>query len=86
MLDLSDLRDDDASVLALDNLEGMTLGPAGDGRQTLILVSDNNFGSSQITQLLALSITPVPEATSLAMLASGLAVVVVLVRRRRATA
>lgn len=44
-----------------DNVEGMTFGPPlPDGRQTLILVSDNNFNSAQITQfiLLALDLKP----------------------------
>jgi hypothetical protein len=48
LLDLGELG------LQLDNLEGMTLGPAlPDGRRPLILVSDDNFSSSQITQVLA---------------------------------
>jgi hypothetical protein len=39
--------------IRLDNLEGMTLGPRlPDGSQSLLLVSDNNFNSLQITQLL----------------------------------
>ncbi len=37
-----------------DNLEGMTLGPVlADGRQSLIVVSDNNFSPTQKTQFLA---------------------------------
>ncbi|WGF87791.1 phytase [Marinivivus vitaminiproducens] len=59
LLDLSDLG------LTLDNLEGMTLGPVlADGRQSLTLVSDDNFGafgpqSSQfITLALDLDDTP----------------------------
>jgi hypothetical protein len=40
-----------------DNLEGMTLGPVlPDGRQSLILVSDNNFNPGQITQFILLSL------------------------------
>lgn len=40
--------------LELDNLEGMTLGPAlPDGQRALVLVSDDNFSSSQLTQFLA---------------------------------
>jgi hypothetical protein len=83
LLDLSDLKNDDGSALALDNLEGMTLGPVVDGKQTLVLVSDNNFGSTQFTQFVALSISPVPEPLSAAMLAMGLAGVLVAARRRR---
>ena len=38
----------------LDNTEGITLGPMlPDGRQSVVLVSDDNFSSTQITQFLA---------------------------------
>lgn len=41
-----------------DNVEGMTFGPLlPDGRQTLVLVSDNNFNESQSTQFIALALT-----------------------------
>ncbi|TVQ07718.1 MAG: endonuclease/exonuclease/phosphatase, partial [Leptolyngbya sp. DLM2.Bin27] len=41
--------------LAVDNLEGMTLGPRlPDGSQSLIVVSDNNFEGDRATQLLLL--------------------------------
>lgn len=47
LLDLSTLG------FPLDNLEGMTLGPRlPDGTQSLILVSDNNFDETQVTQFL----------------------------------
>jgi len=40
-----------------DNLEGATFGPMlPDGRYSLILVSDNNFGSNQITQFIAYAV------------------------------
>ena len=40
-----------------DNLEGMTFGPTlPDGRVLLIVVSDNNFNPSQITQFIALAV------------------------------
>ncbi|MFM7579725.1 MAG: phytase, partial [Microcystaceae cyanobacterium] len=40
-----------------DNLEGMSLGPVlADGRQSLIVVSDNNFNSTQTTQVIALGL------------------------------
>lgn len=51
--------------LTPDNLEGMTLGPQlADGRQTLIVVSDNNFSGIQVTQFiaLALELNAVPAA------------------------
>lgn len=47
--------------IAIDNIEGMTFGPTlPDGRQTLVLVSDNNFSPGQFTQfiVLALDIQP----------------------------
>ena len=48
--------------IPIDNIEGMTFGPPlADGRQTLVIVSDNNFSPGQFTQfiVLALDIQPV---------------------------
>ncbi len=48
--------------IPIDNIEGMTFGPTlPDGRQSLVIVSDNNFSAGQFTQfvLLALDIEPV---------------------------
>ncbi|KQW43741.1 MULTISPECIES: esterase-like activity of phytase family protein [unclassified Roseateles] len=56
LLDLSSLKNDDGSVLALDNIEGISFGPMHEGKRTLILVSDNNFNPAQFTQFIALSI------------------------------
>ncbi len=51
------LFDLDALGLTLDNLEGLTLGPVlPDGRQTLLIVSDNNFSPTQVTQFLAFTV------------------------------
>ncbi|BCI54754.1 phytase [Mycolicibacterium litorale] len=48
--DLTDI----AALGRLDNIEGITLGPAlPDGRRALVLVSDDNFSPTQITQVLA---------------------------------
>ena len=47
--------------IPIDNIEGMTFGPPlPDGRQTLVIVSDNNFNAGQFTQfiVLALDIQP----------------------------
>ena len=47
-----------------DNIEGLAFGPKlADGTQSIILVSDNNFGSTQFTQILTLSADVVPTAT-----------------------
>lgn len=41
----------------LDNVEGLTFGPKlADGRQSVLLVSDNNFSGTQFTQLLTLGV------------------------------
>ena len=46
-----------------DNVEGMIFGPVlPDGRITLILVSDNNFSDSQITQFIALAVGLAPAS------------------------
>jgi hypothetical protein len=43
--------------IPIDNIEGMTFGPAlPDGRQALVIVSDNNFGAGQFTQFVVLAL------------------------------
>ena len=43
--------------IPIDNIEGMTFGPAlPDGRQTLVIVSDNNFSPGQFTQFIVLAL------------------------------
>lgn len=43
--------------IPIDNIEGMTFGqPLPDGRQTLIIVSDNNFAAGQFTQFIVLAL------------------------------
>ncbi len=45
------------TVRPLDNVEGITLGPRlPDGRQSLVLVSDDNFSLRQFTQFLAFAL------------------------------
>jgi hypothetical protein len=56
LLDLSELKNADGSPLAQGNIEGITLGPVFNDRRTLILVADNNFTRSQLTQFIALEI------------------------------
>lgn len=83
LLDLSALKNDDGSALALDNIEGLSFGPQFNGQQTLILVSDNNFSGTQFTQFVALSVAAVPESKTYALLLAGLGAVGWVVRRRR---
>jgi phosphodiesterase/alkaline phosphatase D-like protein len=41
----------------LDNVEGLTFGPKlADGRQSVLLVSDNNFSGTQFTQILTIGV------------------------------
>lgn len=48
----------------LDNIEGLAFGPKlADGRQSIVLVSDNNFSPNQFTQILTLSADVVPTVT-----------------------
>lgn len=43
--------------IPIDNIEGMTFGPSlPDGRQTLVIVSDNNFSLGQFTQFIVLAV------------------------------
>ncbi|PTR16282.1 hypothetical protein C8R31_102296 [Nitrosospira sp. Nsp2] len=58
LLDLSELKNDDGSALAQGNIEGITLGPIFNGKRTVILVADNNFSRSQLTQFIAFEISP----------------------------
>ena len=47
--------------IPIDNIEGMTFGPPlADGRQTLVIVSDNNFNATQFTQFIVLALAIVP--------------------------
>ncbi|MCB2406852.1 esterase-like activity of phytase family protein [Hymenobacter lucidus] len=46
-------------IARVDNLEGMTFGPKlANGHYSLIMVSDDNFGASQISQFLAFEVMP----------------------------
>lgn len=52
--DLSDVP----GLRRVDNVEGITLGPRlPDGRRSVLLVSDDNFSSTQTTQFLAFAAT-----------------------------
>ncbi|MBN3949673.1 MAG: phytase [Nostoc sp. NMS7] len=65
LLNLNDLNlpTDANHPTGVDNIEGITFGPKlADGRQSIVLVSDNNFGSTQYTQILTLGADLVPTA------------------------
>ena len=69
--------------LDLDKFQrSSTLGPRVNDKETLILVSDNNFNHAQFTQFVALQITPVPEPETNAMLFAGFLLVGEIIRRR----
>lgn len=59
--------------IPIDNIEGLTFGPTlADGRRSLVVVADNNFSSTQFTQVLAFGIKTkksVPEPSAVAGLA-----------------
>jgi phosphodiesterase/alkaline phosphatase D-like protein/predicted AlkP superfamily pyrophosphatase or phosphodiesterase len=69
VLDLDKLKlpnSDGNHPTGLDNVEGIAFGPKlADGRQSIVLVSDNNFGATQFTQVLALAADLTPKANSL---------------------
>jgi hypothetical protein len=45
-------------ITPIDNVEGITWGPVLDnGNRTLVLVSDNNFNDTQVTEFIALEVT-----------------------------
>jgi phosphodiesterase/alkaline phosphatase D-like protein len=53
LLNLDDLK----LSTGLDNVEGISFGPKlADGRQSIVLVSDNNFSPTQFTQVLTLGL------------------------------
>ncbi|QLE54225.1 phytase [Nostoc sp. TCL26-01] len=66
LLNLNDLNlpnSDGNHPTGLDNVEGLALGPKlADGRQSILLVSDNNFSQTQFTQILTLDAELVPTA------------------------
>jgi 3-phytase len=66
LLNLTDLNlptDANHPITGVDNIEGLAFGPKlADGRQSIVLVSDNNFSSAQYTQILTLGADLVPTA------------------------
>lgn len=90
LLDLGTLRNDDGSALVLDNVEGITWGADVDGKRTLVLVADNNFAATQVTQFIAIGVdgdllAPVPEPASAALMLLGIAGIAGIARIPRRT-
>ncbi len=58
ILDLDSLKlpnSDGNHPTGTDNIEGLAFGPKlADGRQSIVLVSDNNFSATQFTQIITL--------------------------------
>lgn len=72
--------------IPLDNIEGVTFGPTlANGERSLILVADDNFGSTQVQQILAFAIS-VPEPATWAFMIVGFGAVGVAMRRCRSVA
>jgi myo-inositol-hexaphosphate 3-phosphohydrolase/phosphodiesterase/alkaline phosphatase D-like protein len=67
LLDLDSLglpNSDGNHPTGTDNIEGLAFGPKlADGKQSIVLVSDNNFGATQFTQIITLSADIVPTVT-----------------------
>jgi hypothetical protein len=62
LLNLDDLK----LSTGTDNIEGLAFGPKlADGRQSIVLVSDNNFSPTQVTQIIALGTDLVPTVLPL---------------------
>jgi hypothetical protein len=66
LLDLDSLKlpnSDGNHPTGTDNIEGIAFGPKlADGRQSIVLVSDNNFGAAQFTQVITLAANLTPTA------------------------
>jgi glycerophosphoryl diester phosphodiesterase len=77
VLDLDTLKlpnSDGNHPTGTDNIEGIAFGPKlADGRQSVVLVSDNNFNAAQFTQVIALSIGETATATPLVDVVAGTA-------------
>jgi glycerophosphoryl diester phosphodiesterase len=78
LLDLSTLG------IPIYNVEGLTFGPnLPNGNRSLILVGDNNFGTSQTTQFLAFEVQAVPELLTILGAAIAVGFGVSFKRKRR---
>ena len=77
VLDLDTLKlpnSDGNHPTGTDNIEGIAFGSKlADGRQSIVLVSDNNFNAAQFTQIIALSLGATTTATPLVDVVAGTA-------------
>lgn len=70
--------------VTLDNIEGISWGHTlANGHRTLVLAADNNFSGTQVTQFIALEVSPVPEPGTWALLLGGLGLLALPRRTRR---
>ena len=52
--------------ITLDNIEAISWGHTlANGKRSLVLAADNNFSGTQVTQFIALEVSPVPEPVTL---------------------
>jgi len=59
--------------ITMDNIEAISWGHTlANGHRTLVLAADNNFSTTQLTQFIALEVSPVPEPATWALLLGGL--------------
>jgi hypothetical protein len=73
------LFDLDTLGIYLDNIEGITLGPVlPNGSRSVVVVSDNNFSATQVTQFIAFEVVPAPGTMGMLAVAG-----LVAGRRRR---
>lgn len=69
--------------VTLDNIEAISWGHTlANGHRTLVLAADNNFSGTQVTQFIALEVSPVPEPGGWALMLGGLGLLGAAARRR----
>jgi hypothetical protein len=62
--------------ITLDNIEAISWGHTlANGKRSLVLAADNNFSGTQVTQFIALEVSPVPESERYSLLLAGLGLI-----------
>lgn len=62
--------------ITLDNIEAISWGHTlANGKRSLVLAADNNFSGTQVTQFIALEVSPVPEPEKYSLLLAGLGLI-----------